>query len=101
MVSEDELFAFLVRKYTQRSDARQTSMGLQYMSAETHDLASELVRFIASKSNGDAALAIGEHAFRAGFMACYAAIGKPGTVQSDLERAWSDYDPPEDIKALT
>lgn len=42
---ETALFQFLCRKYTQRSDARQLSMGLQYTQAETHDLAKELTRF--------------------------------------------------------
>jgi len=43
---EAQLFAFLCRKYIQRADARQEAMGLQYTTAETHDLAKELARFI-------------------------------------------------------
>jgi hypothetical protein len=43
---EELLFAFLVRKYVQRADARQKSMGLQYIEAETHDLAREIAKFI-------------------------------------------------------
>jgi hypothetical protein len=42
---ETKLFAFLNQKYLQRADERQAAMGLQYMEAETHDLAREIVRF--------------------------------------------------------
>lgn len=50
----------------------------------------------------DAALAIGEHAFGAGWDACCVAYGlKPGRESGQTKyEAWSDYDPPEDIKAL-
>lgn len=41
----DALFAFLTTKYVQRSDARQREFGLQYTTAETHDLAIEVARF--------------------------------------------------------
>jgi hypothetical protein len=40
------VFQFLSRKYVQRADERQRSMGLQYMEAETHDLAAEIARLI-------------------------------------------------------
>ena len=40
------LFGFLERKYVQRADARQKEMGLQYTTAETHDLARELAKFL-------------------------------------------------------
>jgi hypothetical protein len=43
---EQAIFAFLTRKYVQRADARQKAMDLQYMEAETHDLTSQLARFI-------------------------------------------------------
>lgn len=43
---EQVLFLFLERKYVQRADARQREMGLQYMEAETHDLAKELAKLI-------------------------------------------------------
>lgn len=43
---EQAIFDFLSRKYVQRSDDRQKAMGLQYMEAETHDLAFELARFV-------------------------------------------------------
>lgn len=43
-----DLFDFLCRKYVQRSNERQQSMGLQYTEAETHDLAKEIARFIAA-----------------------------------------------------
>lgn len=48
---------------------------------------------------GDAALAIGEHAFLAGYDRGYSA-GQNG-ADSKPHEAWSDYDPPEDIKALS
>ena len=54
---------------------------------------------------GEAALAIGEHAFRAGVAWGLERAKQPGgdTNQAllDAERAWSDYEPPEDIKALS
>lgn len=40
------LLDFLSRKYVQHQDARTRAMGLRYMMAETHDLATELSRFI-------------------------------------------------------
>jgi len=43
---EDELFEFLDRKYVQSQEPRHKRMGLQYMGAETHDLAKEIVRFL-------------------------------------------------------
>ena len=43
---ESAIFEFLCRKYVQRADDRQRAMGLQYTEAETHDLASEMARFI-------------------------------------------------------
>jgi hypothetical protein len=45
---EAELFVFFNRKYVQSSNERQRAMHLQYMEAETHDLAKEVARFIAS-----------------------------------------------------
>ena len=42
----------------------------------------------------DAALAIGEHAFRAGYQACE---GK--SPWGNVDSAWDNYDPLEDIKA--
>jgi hypothetical protein len=52
-LTQDDIFAFLTRKYTQRADARQRGMGLVYMEAETHDLARELERFVAANSLED------------------------------------------------
>lgn len=43
--TEADIFAFLCRKYVQRADERQMGLGLQYMSAETHDLATALAEF--------------------------------------------------------
>lgn len=40
--AETVIFNFLCRKYVQRADTRQKSMGLQYTEAETHDLAKEI-----------------------------------------------------------
>lgn len=56
--------------------------------------------------SGDAAIAIGEHAFRAGYKraADRARAFYPTRIESDeahMEQAWSEYDPPEDIKALS
>jgi hypothetical protein len=51
---------------------------------------------------GDAAVAIGEHAFRAGWDACDEASGVQSERRSTtVERAWGEYDPPEHIKALS
>ncbi len=45
--SYDEMILnFLNRKYVQRSDERQKAMGLQYTTAETHDLAREINSYI-------------------------------------------------------
>ena len=41
---DDELFAWLCTRYVQNQDSRQKSMGLQYMSAETHDMAEAISR---------------------------------------------------------
>lgn len=43
---ERDLFALLCKKYVQRSDERQTAMGLQYTTAETRDLARTIARFL-------------------------------------------------------
>lgn len=43
---EATIFEFLTRKYVQRADARQADLGLQYMEAETHDLARELAKWL-------------------------------------------------------
>lgn len=40
------LFCFITQKYAQRADTRQKEMGLQYTTAETHDLARELAKFL-------------------------------------------------------
>lgn len=42
----EDLFIFLSRKYVQTSDSRQRTMGLQYTTAETHDLAKEIANFV-------------------------------------------------------
>lgn len=44
-LSPEAIFAWLCRKYVQRADARQKSMGLQYTEAETHGLAADFSRF--------------------------------------------------------
>lgn len=43
---EADLFEFLTRVYVQHSDERQALMGLQYTTAETHDLAKQISRFV-------------------------------------------------------
>lgn len=45
-LAETTLFDLLSRKYVQRADARQKTMGLQYTEAETHDLAKVITRAI-------------------------------------------------------
>ena len=50
----------------------------------------------------DAALAIGEHAFRAGFArGFYYADQTSRSEAGAVEDAWDEYDPPEYIKALS
>ena len=49
----EQLFSFLNRKYVQRADDRQRAMGLQYMEAETHDLARELAALRALSQAGE------------------------------------------------
>lgn len=44
--TKEEMFEFLCRKYVQRADDRQKRMGLQYTTAETHDLAEEVVKYL-------------------------------------------------------
>ncbi len=46
--TENRAFLFLLRKYVQSADDRQRAMGLQYTTAETHDLAKEITNFIYS-----------------------------------------------------
>lgn len=43
---EEQIFAFFEAKYVQQQDDRQQEMGLQYTTAETHDLAKETAAFI-------------------------------------------------------
>jgi hypothetical protein len=50
-------------------------------------------------NDGDAALAIGEHAFRAGYERGYSAGFNDADPKPD--EAWSDYVPSEDIKELS
>ena len=50
---EDEIFAFLTRKYVQRADDRHKEMGLQYTSAETHDLAREIAKLLHGRVDQD------------------------------------------------
>jgi hypothetical protein len=42
----EDVFDFLCERYVQRADERQKIMGLQYTTAETHDLAEQLAKFI-------------------------------------------------------
>lgn len=43
--TEESIFRFLCLKYTQQYDVRQKPLGLQYIQAETHNLARELTIF--------------------------------------------------------
>ncbi len=51
---EADLFAFLQRKYSQSQDERQKAMDLTYTTAETHDLASEVARFLEQREAAEA-----------------------------------------------
>lgn len=56
--------------------------------------------------SGDAAIVIGEHAFRAGYNVGYDdGYGNGGAPRlhaaTGADRGWSDYEPPEHIKALS
>lgn len=46
------IFDWLTRKYVQRADDRQKAMGLQYTTAETHDLAHELAKWLRERPHG-------------------------------------------------
>lgn len=46
-----QLLGFLQAKYVQRADSRQREMGLQYMEAETHDLARTIVDFLSGTTH--------------------------------------------------
>lgn len=46
---EDEIFGMLTRIYVQQADNRHKAKGLQYMTAETHDLAKTMARFFESR----------------------------------------------------
>lgn len=54
----------------------------------------------------DAALAIGEHAFRAGYDAAARVFANAAPIghqnwEAGKDYSWGQYDPPEDIKALS
>lgn len=49
---EQQVFEYLCHKYVQRSDERQARMSLQYTTAETHDLAVEIAKFIREEVSG-------------------------------------------------
>lgn len=55
---------------------------------------------VRNRGGGEAALAIGEHAFRAGWAACDATMDD-GLVAVGVDAAWLAYDPPEHIKELS
>lgn len=50
-------------------------------------------------NSSDLAVAIGEHAFRAGWEAACDAMEPPGPIlwNGTLEQAWSAYTPPEEL----
>lgn len=75
--------------------------GLERLKAQNpgNELAPDLIAMITElkqrrQRDGESALAIGEHAFRAGYLAAC------DVTEYDVDKAWSEYDPPEDIKAL-
>ena len=47
------IFDHLKRKYTQSADKRHRAMGLQYMMAETHDLAREMASLFEAINEGE------------------------------------------------
>ena len=49
--TDDErvIFEWLTCRYVQHADERQKAMGLVYMTAETHDLAHQLARLLATR----------------------------------------------------
>lgn len=49
---KEKIFRLLDRKYVQRADTRQKSMGLQYMEAETHDLAELIATMVSGVRKG-------------------------------------------------
>jgi hypothetical protein len=51
-------------------------------------------------AGGEAAIAIAEHAFKAGWDAAVDLFGPDGPCLAEQEEAWSNYEPPEPIKAL-
>lgn len=68
------------------------------MVARFHELAKRV-----QNENHDAALAIGEHAFRAGFEAGMQSAHAESYERetTTVDEAWANYDPPEDIKVLS
>lgn len=54
---------------------------------------------LAKRENApDRKIAIGEHAFRAGWKACTDAVFSPDTsVTQTADKAWSEYTPPEEL----
>lgn len=48
-INQEDVLAFLEHKYIQKADARHKEMGLEYIQAETHDLAKEIANFINKK----------------------------------------------------
>jgi hypothetical protein len=70
-------------------------------------VASEVVTQLESETtlnglnDGDAALAIGEHAFRAGFQHAVRIAQNLQHPEQFEDVAWSEYEPSEDVKALS
>lgn len=65
----------------------------------------ELARRVMDEQGGENALAIGEHAFKAGFefalTECFNAASDRHNWPKLIGEGWSKYDPPEEIKALS
>ena len=85
---------FKVARFRFQADAKEFAKAVGYvLSSGPH----------VGDGSGDAALAIGEHAFLAGWDAAMAHANYPTNAESIVPKmdAWSEYDPPEEIKALS
>lgn len=94
-MKEQEVFAFLNRKYVQRADERQKEMGLQYTEAETHDLAKEIhrgcVQPLLDILNAD---------FEEAFQLVFEGYSRPGTDFAS-DAAWATWQHAQLTKAFS
>lgn len=94
-MKEQEVFAFLNRKYVQRADERQKEMGLQYTAAETHDLAKEIHRNCIAPLLGF----IDEN-FEEAFQLVFEGYNRPGTDFAS-DAAWATWQHAQLTKAFS